>query len=349
MRNVMRVILVVGTVAASVSAGVARADAPAQQPAPPGAQQAAPRQPAPPGAAQQATPAQEKKATSESGDFVEMVEEALAGVNLRQDQTDTLQKLGADVDAKVGAADQAKRDYLSALADEIEAGKVDAGSLKSKTDAVADAASAASPDVRGALEKIHDTLDPEQRKAFVKGFHDALQKHAGRFDKKMMVDRWAKALNLTDEQKQKIGDIIGGDTVADDVARARIELVLAAFPGKHFKIDDLLAPESTERERVTNMMNHIAGITARVTDVLTPEQRKTAADRIRSKVSGRESEEGSETGKTSAHLEATDSTSEAIWMGGGVARAGFATGYRGFASGGFVGGYGVGYGGGWLF
>jgi Spy/CpxP family protein refolding chaperone len=334
MRNVMRVILVVGTVAATVSAGVARAET-------------RPQQPAPPGASQQAGPAQEKKATSESGDIVAMVEEALKGVNLRQDQVDTLQKLGEEVDAKVGAADQAKRDFLSALADAIEAGKVDAGALKSKIDAVADAAAAASPDVRSAIDKIHDTLDPDQRKEFVKGFRDALKKHEGRFDKKMVVERWAKALSLTDEQKQKVSDILGEDTVADDVAKARIELVLAAFPGKHFKIDYLLAPESAEHERVTHMMDRITDVTSRVTDILTPEQRKTAADRIRAKVAGRGSEEGGETGKASAGLETTDSTSEAIWMGG--ARAGYAAaGYRGYAGGGFVGGYGAGYGGGWL-
>jgi hypothetical protein len=241
----------------------------------------------------------------------------------------------------VAAVDQAKRDVLMALADEVEAGKVDAGALKSKTGRFVDAAVDASPVVRGALEKIHDTLDASQRKEFVSNFRAAMKKHGGMMNRKATIDELSSTLNLTDDQKQKIADVLGPDSVAADVARARVELVLAAFPGDRFKLDDLLAPASSERERAQALADRIVDVAAKVTDVLTPDQRKTAAQRIRDRVSGK-----SGVSQTSARLESTDTASEPIWAAGG--RAGYAAGYRSYSGYGVAGGYAGGYGGAFL-
>jgi Spy/CpxP family protein refolding chaperone len=386
MRNVIRVLALIGSVAAAASPSAARADdpaaTPAQRPAPPAqqaappaqqaappaqqaappAQQAAPpaqrpappmqqaappaQQASPPAAGQRgATPAEEtQKGASEANGIVQMVEDALSGITLRPDQKDALQKVGAEVDAKVAAVDEAKRGGLLALADQIEAGNVDPNALKSYTQKYVDAAVAASPVVRSGLEKVHEILDASQRKQFVEGFREAMKKHAGRFDKKAHLDRMAATLNLTDDQKQKIGGVLGEDTVASDVARARVELVLAAFPGDHFAIDELLAPASTVRDRVQTMADHMIGVASRITEILTPDQRRIAASHIRDRVSGRTTEGG--TGQTGSALETIGSISQGIWVGGGG--VGYAGGYRSYSGAAFSGGYAAGYGGGYL-
>lgn len=338
MRNVTRGLIVMALVAAGTASSFARADDPVQKPSPPATGQ------------QQATPPEGEKTqnASEAKGIVQMVDEALQGIELRHDQSDTIQKLGADVDAKVGTVDAAKRDLLVSIADEVEAGKVDPSTLKQKEHRFADAAADASPVVRSALEKLHDTLDPAQRKQFVSNFRDAMKKNGGMMSRKATLDELSSTLNLTDDQKQKVSDILGQDSTAADVARARIELVLAAFPGERFKIDELLAPASSVRERAQELADRIVEVAARVTDVLTADQRKNAAQRIRDKVSGK-----SGVSQTSASLETTDTAAEPIWVGGARAgvvggRAGYVGGYRSFSGYGYAGGYTGGWGGAYL-
>jgi Spy/CpxP family protein refolding chaperone len=346
MRNVMRGLVIIGLVAAAASPRAARADDPAAPPAQQASPPAAAQQPTPPGTPQTPSPTQERQSgASEANGIAQMVEEALSSVTLRPDQSDAIQKVGAEVDAKVAAADQAKRDALLALADQIEAGKVDATALKPKTDNYVEAAVAASPTVRKGIEKLHEVLDASQRKQFVSGFRDALKKHAGTFERKARLEEWSSVLGLSDDQKKRIGEILGEDTVGADVARARIELVLAAFPGEHFSIDELLAPPSSVRARVQAMVDRMVDVAGRVTAILTPEQQKTAAAHIRDKVSGKSSGGGG-TGQTTSSLEGTGSVSQGIWMGGGG--VGYAARYRsysgfGFGGGGFAAGYGGGY------
>jgi Spy/CpxP family protein refolding chaperone len=279
---------------------------------------------------------QEKTATSERGDIVQMVDEALTGVALRPDQTQAFQTLAADVDAKVTAVEQAKRDLLLRLADAIEAGKVDEASMASTMAEFDDAAAKASPVVRKAFEKLHDSLDAEQRKQFVANFHDALKKAATAADPKDNVDEMS-SLKLTDDQKEKIGAIFAEDSPAIDVARDRARLVLDAFKQDAFSMDDLL-PAASIKHRADRMIHRVVDVTGRVTELLTPEQRTRAANMIRDKVTGRSAGETG-TGQTSAALESTATSSDALWAG---RRTAFATRFRPGVGWGFRRGWGVG-------
>ena len=334
MRTLVRVAIVAASAALGAPLATARADT----------------TPATPSSQQQTSPTPAAQPKSESGDIVQMVEEALATVDLRQDQKDQLQKLGADADAKVAKVDEAKRAFMSALADQIESGKVDASALRPLIDKDVEAADAASPDLRSNIEKIHEILDPAQRKQFADAFRDVLKKHAADRDPKALVDHWAKTLNLTDDQKEKISAIIGHDTVASDVAKARIELVLAAFPGDRFEMDDLL-PEGAVGGRVERMMNRIVDVAAQVTAILTPDQRKIAAAAMRNDASQKQGGGGGGSKGVTSKMapsgqQAVDHTSEAIWAGGGVGVAG---GYARSSGYGFSTGYAGGYGGTYLF
>jgi Spy/CpxP family protein refolding chaperone len=341
MRAFVRTLVVFGSVAllAGVASG-ARADSP---PSPSASPTAAP---------------EEQKAKSEANDIVQMIDEAMAHVTLRPDQTSTFKQLASDVDAHVAGVDEAKRAALLALADQIEANKVDAASLEPQTKKFVDAAAAASPYVRKALEKVHDNLDAQQRKEFVEGFRDALKKRKAMLDPKAHLERLSKDLNLSDDQKDKIQAILAENTVANDVARDRLELVLAAFPGDTFKMDELLPAEGgLHAER---MAKRAIDIAAKVTPILTPEQRKLAADKIRKRASGRSTGESpAETSGTgpqgteasSAELEALGSASEPLWAGAAGGYGGYAAGgYRSYSGGyGFSTGYAGGVGGTYLF
>jgi hypothetical protein len=324
MRKLVRIAIVIGSVAAAAPLGTALAQT----------------APAPPQTGTKA-PAAQPGAKSETDDIAQIVEEALSGIDLRSDQKDALQKLGATVDEKIATVDKAKRALLDALADEIAQGKVDTGSLHPQVQDVVDAASAASPDLRTALEKVHDTLDAKQRKQFVDSFRSAMQKRAPMFEARARVDELAKTLSLTDDQKTRIEAILAEDAVIRDVARARVQLVLAAFPGEVFEFSDLL-PAKAVGHRTERMLDHMIDQAKRIDEVLTPDQRTTAAKAIHDKVAGKEATAGGErgAGTTSSSLEATGTTSDALWAGGGRA-----VGYRSASGFGVSSGYAAGYGG----
>jgi Spy/CpxP family protein refolding chaperone len=316
MKTFVRTCIFLGSVAAAaVGSGAAGADTP-------------------PTASQQ-----KETATSEAGDIVQTVDEALSGITLRPEQTQAFQTMAADVDAKVTTVEQAKRDVLLRLTDAVEAGKVDEAALRTDAEQFVDAAAKASPVVRKAFEKLHDSLDPQQRKQFVANFHDALKQRAMAADPKQNLDEWSTSLKLTDDQKEKIGAIFAEDDAAMEVARDRAALVLAGFKEDVFTMDDLL-PAASIRHRAERMIHRVIDVAARITAILTPEQRTEAANALRQRIVGKSSgEHGTE--QTSAELESTAATSAALWAGG---RTMFAARYRPVTGWGFRRGFGWGRG-----
>jgi Spy/CpxP family protein refolding chaperone len=202
-----------------------------------------------------------------------------------------------------------------ALANEIDVGKVRAEMLTPEIQKVVDAAAAASAQLRGGLKKLHATLSPEQRSQFVAGFRQALEKRASLVDPKSQLEEWSKALDMTDEQKQKFEAVFGDEKVDDAVEKARAEVVLAAFPGKTFSMDDLL-PAASIRDRAEEMLTDMAAAADKVTAMLTPDQRSTAATILRERVS--ETTKGeSRPRPPPPSLETSASVSEPLWVGRG--------------------------------
>jgi Spy/CpxP family protein refolding chaperone len=313
MRTFLRSLIVAGSVAAAATAfTTARADSPFGQSMPgpsspfntgsaqpsqgaspfgaplpgqggttavPGSANPAVPSPGPTGQPSPAVPSAQGQAADQGG-IVQLVEEALSGIDLSPQQKDEIQKLGADVNQHVGDVDKAKRDLLLDLAKEIESGQIDESTLKPDEDKVDRAAEAASPDLRSAFQKMHDVLNADQRKEFVTGFRDALHKREPKLDTKSQVDELAKNLSLTDDQKQKISGILDEDKAANDETRGRLDKVLDAFPSDSFSIDDVL-PAGSVKDRGDKMMHRIVDQTRKVAAVLTPEQRAKAAKAIR--------------------------------------------------------------------
>lgn len=305
--------------------------------------------------------------TSEAGGIVQLVDQALSNVNLRPDQKQALQSIATQVDTKVAAVDQAKRNLLSALADQIEAGQVNESDLQSLNDKFADAAAAASPVVRNAIQKLHDTLDPQQRKQFVDALRTELNQGAPTNGSSAMLDKLSRLLNLTQDQKQKIGQIFSNASSSPDNTRQRMNKLLDSFPSDQFSVDDV-APAQNERDRAAAIAKNMENVASEVTQVLTPEQRKTAADYLRSQVSGQSTQMpsggtqapsgGTQTPSSGAQTpsgstegpssgEPVGSTSQGIWVGRGYG-AGYGYGYGRNVYRSYSGyGFGVGYRSGW--
>lgn len=291
------------------------------------------------------TPKVIQAATSDANDIVQLVDESLSGITLRDDQSTALQKLGNEIDAKVGTVDQARRDGVLILARQIQAGTIDRAAVRPDTQEILRAAAAASVDLRGGFEKMHDILDADQRKLFVSRFREAVDERASMIDAKTQIEEWSNALELSDQQKEKLGAIFADDTVPNDVERARADLVLAAFLGDEFSPDELL-PAGSVTARTQEMLDHIIDVTDRVTQMLTPAQRKTAAEAIEAKASA-SSPGGSDTGTTIVGQDVLTATiAEGLWVGRGEYHA---AAYRRTGAYGFSRAYASGFGGFYLF
>jgi Spy/CpxP family protein refolding chaperone len=346
MRTLPRSVVLIGSVALGATPlWSARADIVA--PPSPQTQQF----PAPPAPGMQTPAPTERPAKSEAGGFVQLVDRALQGIDLRPEQTEALQKLGAKVDEKMEPVTEARNHLVLALADEIEAGKVDKETLKPEIEDVVKASETASPSLRKALEKLHDILDSKQREEFVEHFKGELKEFKEKHPVREQLEHLAQTLALTDDQKAKIHEILERDEGAGKAVHENMERVLDAFPSDSFSLDAVM-PEGQVRERVEKMEGRIIEDAREITDILTPEQRKVAADKIRSRAAARRGggTGGEGTGATGSSLEATGSESEALWAARGFGGVG-GFGYPGFGWGGGYGfsrGYAAGYGAGWM-
>lgn len=299
------------------------------------------------------------RAASEAGDVVALLDEALSQVTLRPEQTATLAKLGSDLDAKVAPVDQARRNLLAALGPQIAKGSVDVAALEPQLRAFLDASAAAAPALRDAIQKLHDTLDPAQRKELVAALGRALDERNAAAAPSATLEQWTRTLKLDERQQHVLGAILDAEAAGSRRMQGRIDRVLAAFAEPSFRIDEVL-PKSDPRARAEQVASEIVEIAALVTHVLTPAQRTVAANAIEQRAAG------GDVAESSAPLEDAASESSPLWTGGYRGYAGGYRGYRGFgrstgwgyrsahvyhrASGyGFGGGYASGFGGVYLF
>jgi Spy/CpxP family protein refolding chaperone len=99
---------------------------------------------------------------------------------------------------------------------------------------------------------------------------------------------WAAALDLTEDQRGKIREMLEEQgeknhplqAVKDGMQRGA--KILGAFKTERFVFDEV-APAQDLRERVTGAVDRFLGLATQVLPVLTPEQRTAASQRLRSK------------------------------------------------------------------
>lgn len=245
--------------------------------------------------------------------LVKVVGEALGEVNLRPDQRVELEKLATAAEARHVAMHDGRKELALAVADQVEKGALDRNALQPKIDRVVADMEKARPEDKQAFAKVHALLDNEQRNQFV----DALEakfKHGGHHGHKGEkgkdgrhpgaggehvggdehhafrggphgMKQLAEDLKLTDDQKDKIKDVFkaqmhaqNGPSFKDMHERmSQGKKSLDSFRTEKFDADGIAPPV----DKTKAGSGHFLDVAEKIVPILTPEQRKIAADKIR--------------------------------------------------------------------
>jgi len=220
---------------------------------------------------------------------VKLAGEALGEVDLRPEQRAEIEKLAAGAEARHAKLRQDLRVVMLDIADRIEKGNVDKATLRPKIDAAIAQIDQVRPDDQAALVKLHDVLDDTQRAQFVDAFRERGKEKMQAHMEKHPLLTLAHDLNLTSEQRDKIRD-----AVRDGMADAREHgagrehgrghrgaghAMLEAFKQPTFD-PKTIAPQSLA-ERAKGKEDAAFDVAEKVLPILSAEQRRTLADKIR--------------------------------------------------------------------
>lgn len=243
---------------------------------------------------------------------VKVIGQALGEVPLRPDQRTELEKLATDAEARHQPMLEGRKDLALAFADQVEKGAIDRAALQAKIDKVVADLEKSRADDRAALVRLHDILDKNQRGDFVDALEDRIkgkrhgdlagegegvegQRPAFRFGHMRQL---AEDLKLTDEQKDKIKDVMK-DAWRENMRDAKHdrgakhggpgEWRRHHKEGKHAleafhedKLDlDKVAPPQDLKAMAQDGVERFAKVADKILPLLTPEQRKIAAEKLR--------------------------------------------------------------------
>jgi Spy/CpxP family protein refolding chaperone len=219
-----------------------------------------------------------------------MMGEALGEVPLTAPQRASIEAMARDFETRHAMAQTSRKDFMLALAAQVEAGHIERAALQPKLDTLSTALESARPADRASLEQLHGLLSADQRAAFV----DALQarmaqgKNEGRGHHPLK--QWADDLKLSEDQRTQIRAALHSRTEATEHdrdgehphagANGHGAKVLSAFKEDHFVLDEV-APSRDIAKGVGKMGNHVIGLAEVAVPVLTADQRTLAAQKLR--------------------------------------------------------------------
>ena len=203
-------------------------------------------------------------------------------------QRTEVDKLASDADGRHADVAAARKGLELALANQVDAGRIDRAALQPKIDALVAAVQRTQGPDRTAFEQLHTLLDPDQRVAFVNALESRIHERTGEMRHGKRMREWADALNLTEDQRGKIREMLKDQAEKSHAPEAakdgmnRGAKILGAFKTDRFVFDDVV-PAQDLREPVTRAVDRFLGLANQVLPVLTPEQRTAASQRLRSR------------------------------------------------------------------
>jgi Spy/CpxP family protein refolding chaperone len=218
-----------------------------------------------------------------------LFEEALEEVQLRPEQKAAIDDLKADAKNRHASAKMIKGQLALQIADQIEQGKIDRCTLGPTIRALASAKAQARPGDRAAFERLHAILDPGQRATFVDALKNEVESVMKEHEPAPLADNIAKSLNLSSEQRANIEKILDGLRAirqAQPWYAAHREMwtkILDAFKTDHFVLDEI-APMKNPEAHTAAKVEQMLWAGEAILPVLTPEQCKAIADKIRARV-----------------------------------------------------------------
>lgn len=256
-----------------------------------------------PSSASSAAPSRAPVAQNAHGP-VKLLGEALGDVPMTASQRAEIEQLATEAEARHAAARAARRDLTLAVAAQVEAGRIDREQLRPKIDALASAMAASQPADRAAIERLHAILGPDQRTAFVDALEARLHERMGGMGgvggpgHQGKLAHWAQELNLSDAQREQIKTALeqhfraaaqeqgASHEQADEhpwmEAKRRGAKLLDAFKQDRFVLDEV-APRQNPEEQAVRSSGFFLGMAEAALPILTPEQRKAAAEKLRSR------------------------------------------------------------------
>lgn len=237
--------------------------------------------------------------------LVKVVGDALGEVPLRPEQRAEIEKLASEAEARHAPLADARKELMLAFADQVEKGAIDKTALQPKIDKATADFDKARADDRAALVKLHGILDSEQRNAFVDALEKQMKAKRGEHHAHMKggfgkLKQLAEDLKLTDDQKSQIKDAMRdahkeGKEAWKQHARGEHGPDHSGWKGRGHggkkpleafredKLDlDKVAPPHDVKAMARFGTDRMSNIAEKVLPILTPEQRKIAADKLRS-------------------------------------------------------------------
>jgi Spy/CpxP family protein refolding chaperone len=227
--------------------------------------------------------------------IVKLAGAALGDVDLRPEQRTELEKLAVSSEARHAQLRTDLRAVMLDIADQIERGSIDKGSLKAKIDDAIAKIDKVRPDDQASLAKLHEILDDGQRAQFVDAFRERGKErveaaHQGGHPLMTL----ARDLNLTSEQRDKIREAFRdgmhearGESGAHawtggGHGRGNGNAMLEAFKEPTFD-PKTVGPQGSLAERAKGKEEAAFGVAEKILPILSAEQRKTLANKIRAR------------------------------------------------------------------
>jgi Spy/CpxP family protein refolding chaperone len=229
------------------------------------------------------------------GGFAMFIAMSLTSIGETPEQHAQIEKIRADMFAKLEPAHAAEKNVLNTLADGIAAGNIDQGKIDAAIAQLATAAGGVHDAVGDSLNELHGVLNAQQRTALVDKVeaHLAVWHHTNSVDEPADKDAHgghlgtiAKEYGLTPEQVETIRSNFNTSIAkAPKYDRAEAEAHMKAF-GEAFASDNFDSKKMTTGAAVNGHMaawgvTRMVHFYEAVTPALTPEQRTKVADAIR--------------------------------------------------------------------
>jgi hypothetical protein len=221
----------------------------------------------------------------------DLFDQALDQVQLRPDQKTAVEAMKAEAEKRHAPVKAAKGQFLLAMADQVEKGDLDRCALASSIKGLASAVAEAHPGDRADFEKLHSLLDPAQRTAFVAALKQLWQSHEKMHEPAALADKMAKELSLSTDQKTSVEKILTGLHEVREAEpwhaehHARWTKILDAFSSDNFALDQV-APMGDVAAHTTKKVEGMLWAKEAILPVLSSDQRKTVADKIRERAKG---------------------------------------------------------------
>jgi len=202
-------------------------------------------------------------------------------LELRADQRARLESLAKDVEARLEPARKLRHGIALELVRELRAGKLDRPRLQALLQTVEAQHQAVRPVVLAALDNLHRTLTPVQRKKLVLALETGRHRR-GHHHGLSALRRATKQLGLSDEQLDRIQAVVkSGHGVGARLSRMlklhdQLDAAKETFLSDAFeasKLEIVQQAPALIRERLAEMI----GIGEQVLPLLTAEQRSLAA------------------------------------------------------------------------